>query len=84
MSTNANQLFADAPLLSGDSGGPVFNAQKELTGIISGGWFWLSAKKQPDSDDSIRVTWPARAGNLGAIQKLLDGEVEQPKLAANR
>ena len=84
MSTNANQLFADAPLLPGDSGGPVFNDEKELTGIISGGWFWLSAKKQPDSDDSIRVTWPARAGNLGAIQKLLDGEVEQPKLAANR
>jgi len=83
MSTNANQLFADAPLLPGDSGGPVFNDKQELTGIISGGWFWLSAKTQSDSEDSIRVTWPARAGNLGAIQKLLDGENEQPKLASN-
>jgi hypothetical protein len=61
----------------------VFNDKRELTGIISGGWFWLSAKKQPDSEDSIRVTWPARAGNLGAIQKLLDGETDPPKLASN-
>lgn len=82
MSTNANQLFADAPLLPGDSGGPVFNDMQELTGIISGGWFWLSAKTNLDSEDSLRVTWPARAGNLGAIQNLLDGENGQPKLAS--
>jgi hypothetical protein len=78
VSTNPNQLFADAPLLPGDSGGPVFNDQQELTGIISGGWFWLTAKKSrdSDSDDRIRVTWPARAGNLGAIVELLNLEQE--------
>ncbi len=76
MATNPNQLFADAPLLPGDSGGPVFNEKQQLTGIISGGWFWLSTKKNRDSEpgDSIRVTWPARAGNLGAILELLNSE----------
>ncbi len=85
VSTNPNQLFADAPLLPGDSGGPVFNSQKELTGIISGGWFWLTTQKNSDSKDSIRITWPARAGNLEPIQKLLDGETPQepPKLVSN-
>jgi S1-C subfamily serine protease len=84
VSTNPNQLFADAPLLAGDSGGPVFNDQQELTGIISGGWFWLAARTNPDSNDSMRVTWPARAGNLGAIQKLLDGETQKSaSLASN-
>lgn len=85
VSTNPKQLFADAPLLPGDSGGPVFNSDNQLTGIISGGWFWLNADVDSDTDKSLRITWPARAGNLGAIQKLLDHNSQlesEPALAA--
>lgn len=72
MATNPYQLFADVPLLPGDSGGPVFNANQEVVGIISGGWFWLDAGVKQASGESINVTWPARAGNLDAISKILE------------
>lgn len=66
------KIFADVPLLPGDSGGPVFNANKEVVGIISGGWFWWnSGLRTDDGNQSIRTTWPARASNIGPIQNLM-------------
>ena len=65
------KIFADVPLLPGDSGGPVFNAKHEVVGIISGGWFWWdSGLKTPDGS-YIRTTWPARASNVGPIQSMM-------------
>lgn len=68
--TNSNQIFSPVALMSGDSGGPVFNADHEVVGIISGGWFWFDGVS---SKDGIRhnLTWPARASNLKPILKLV-------------
>lgn len=71
------KIFADVPLLPGDSGGPVFNAQHEVVGIISGGWFWWDSGLKTPEGSGIRTTWPARASNVGPLQtmmaKMLDG-----------
>lgn len=75
--TNENKIFADAPLLPGDSGGPVFNQKHEVVGIISGGWFWFQ------SNETQRVTWPTRASNVGPIRSLLSGEKTCCGLARN-
>ena len=65
------KIFADVPLLPGDSGGPVFNEDHEVVGIISGGWFWWDSGIKTDSGFDIRTTWPARASNVGPIQTLV-------------
>ena len=84
VATNSKQLFADVPLLPGDSGGPVFNSRKELVGIVSGGWFWLDAGVKKESGESINVTWPARAGNLNSIQLVIDNaNPDGDQIAAN-
>lgn len=70
--TNENTIYADAALLPGDSGGPVFNDRKELVGIISGGWFWWDGGVTTSLGSSIKATWPARACNVGAIQRLVN------------
>lgn len=70
--TNEDELFADVALLPGDSGGPVFNDRQEIVGIISGGWFWWDGGVTTSGGSSIHTTWPARACNLSAIQKLLE------------
>ena len=64
--TDAVRIYADLCLLPGDSGGPVFNQNNEIVGIISGGWFWFKANEKT-------TTWPARAANGKAIRKLLEG-----------
>lgn len=69
--TSDTTIFADVPLLPGDSGGPVFNKKKEVVGIISGGWFWWDGGVTSDHGSSIKATWPARACNVGAIQRLI-------------
>ena len=70
--SSLEKIFADVPLLPGDSGGPVFNEKKEVVGIISGGWFWWnSGLKTNDGNQNIRTTWPARASNVGPIQSLM-------------
>jgi len=68
--TNANQIFSSVSLLSGDSGGPVFNEKREVVGIISGGWFWFDGVS---TSDGLRhnLTWPARTSNLKPILKLV-------------
>lgn len=65
------KIFADTPLLPGDSGGPLFNAKNEVVGIISGGWFWWDSGLKTESGGYIRTTWPARASNLGPLQSML-------------
>lgn len=65
------KIFADVPLLPGDSGGPVFNSNHEVVGIISGGWFWWDSGLKTASGDYIRTTWPARASNVGPLQSML-------------
>ena len=65
------KIFADVPLLPGDSGGPVFNSQHQVVGIISGGWFWWDSGLKTESGAYIRTTWPARASNVGPLQSML-------------
>lgn len=65
------KIFADVPLLPGDSGGPVFNSKHEVVGIISGGWFWWDSGLKTASGAYIRTTWPARASNVGPLQSML-------------
>lgn len=65
------KIFADVPLLPGDSGGPVFNSKHEVVGIISGGWFWWDSGLKTESGAYIRTTWPARASNVGPLQSML-------------
>ena len=65
------KIFADVPLLPGDSGGPVFNSQNRLVGVISGGWFWWDGGVTNDHGMTISATWLARAANLGPIRTLM-------------
>lgn len=65
------KIFADVPLLPGDSGGPVFNSEHQVVGIISGGWFWWDSGLKTESGAYIRTTWPARASNVGPLQAML-------------
>ncbi|MFK7769802.1 MAG: serine protease [Mariniblastus sp.] len=69
--SNENKIFADVPLLPGDSGGPVFNEDHEVVGIISGGWFWWDSGLKTPAGGYIRTTWPARASNVGPIQTMM-------------
>lgn len=82
--TNQKFIYADETLLPGDSGGPVFNKQKQLVGIISGGWFWWDAGIKSTEGVPVLSTWPARASNLESIRDLMRENIpEEPKLASN-
>lgn len=70
--SSPDKIFADVPLLPGDSGGPVFNHDHEVVGIISGGWFWWDSGLKTEAGAYIRTTWPARASNIGPIHSMLD------------
>ena len=74
--SSLEKIFADVPLLPGDSGGPVFNGDHQVVGIISGGWFWFNSGLMSESGSSIRTTWPARASNIGPIQTLMAKRLE--------
>lgn len=69
--SSTQKIFADVPLLPGDSGGPVFNEQNEVVGVISGGWFWWDGGVRNRQGASVSATWPARASNLGPIRTLM-------------
>lgn len=75
--SSLEKIFADVPLLPGDSGGPVFNQKNEVVGIISGGWFWFNSGIKTPSGSSIRTTWPARASNVGPLQTLITKKNEK-------
>jgi S1-C subfamily serine protease len=75
--SSLEKIFADVPLLPGDSGGPVFNQEKQVVGIISGGWFWFNSGITTPSGTSIRTTWPARASNVGPLQTLISKKNEK-------
>ncbi len=79
--SSVEKIFADVPLLPGDSGGPVFNAQHEVVGVISGGWFWWDSGLKTASGSYIRTTWPARASNIGPIQSMVE-KLEPPTRVA--
>jgi S1-C subfamily serine protease len=66
-----NRIFADVPLLPGDSGGPVFNEKHQVVGVISGGWFWWDADLTTHAGSKIKATWPARASNVEPIKVLM-------------
>lgn len=70
--TNAATIYADVALLPGDSGGPVFDQNGELVGIISGGWFWWDGGVRKSNGSIVSVTWPARASNLQPLLRLLE------------
>ncbi len=69
--SSMEKIFADVPLLPGDSGGPVFNADREVVGIISGGWFWYDGGVKLPNGSEIKATWPARASNVDPIKVLI-------------
>jgi hypothetical protein len=69
--THENQLYADVSLLPGDSGGPVFNQNRQVVGVISGGWFWWEAGVKDKGGSHVMATWPARAANATVLKKLL-------------
>ncbi len=71
--SSAEKIFADVPLLPGDSGGPIFNSRHEVVGVISGGWFWWDGGVTAPDGAIMRTTWPARASNVAPIQRMLDG-----------
>ena len=69
--TNDDMIYASVALLSGDSGGPIFNARRQVVGIISGGWFWYEAGVKSHDGVNLSVTWPARACNVTPLAELL-------------
>ena len=69
--SNSKRIYADVPLLPGDSGGPVFNDNKEVVGVISGGWFWWDGGVEGRTGSKISATWPARSCNTAAVRKLM-------------
>lgn len=71
ITTTNDKIFADAALLPGDSGGPVFNKRGEVVGVISGGWFWFDGGVRVKNGGSIQTTWPARSTNVAAVRKLM-------------
>lgn len=75
------KIFADVPLLPGDSGGPVFNANHEVVGVISGGWFWWDSGLKTASGSYIRTTWPARASNIGPIHSMINKMKPEARVA---
>lgn len=79
--SSTEKIFADVPLLPGDSGGPVFNADHEVVGVISGGWFWWDSGLKTPAGDYIRTTWPARASNLGPIRAMMSKLKPQERVA---
>ena len=68
--SSAEKIFADVPLLPGDSGGPIFNSRHEVVGVISGGWFWWDGGVTAPDGAIMRTTWPARASNVAPIQEI--------------
>jgi len=79
--SSIEKIFADVPLLPGDSGGPVFNSKHEVVGIISGGWFWWDSGLKTASGSYIRTTWPARASNIDPIKSMMANLGPQHRIA---
>ncbi len=71
--SSGDKIFADVPLLPGDSGGPIFNVRQEVVGVISGGWFWWDSGVTAPDGAVMRTTWPARASNVAPIRRMLEG-----------
>lgn len=80
--SSIEKIFADVPLLPGDSGGPVFNSNHEVVGIISGGWFWWDSGLKTADGSYIRTTWPARASNVGPIQEMVANLAPKHRIAS--
>ncbi len=81
--SSKEKIFADVPLLPGDSGGPVFNEKHEVVGIISGGWFWFDGGVKTNAGFDIKTTWPARASNVGPIKNLM-AKMQEESLTVDR
>ena len=58
--------WCDSECTQGDSGGPIYNDQNELVGIVSGGSVWV---KEPEGGP--KSCWPLRAGSLESIKQIL-------------
>ena len=71
--TTEDVIYADTCLLPGDSGGPIFNREKELVGVISGGWFHFGDQiKLPDCEGGMCAVWPATGCNTGPMNTLME------------
>ncbi|MCP4097191.1 MAG: trypsin-like peptidase domain-containing protein [Planctomycetaceae bacterium] len=79
--SSGDKIFADVPLLPGDSGGPIFNSSQEVVGVISGGWFWWDSGVTSPDGAMMRTTWPARASNVAPIRRMLEGLKKSTNIA---
>lgn len=75
--TDKETIYANVALLPGDSGGPGFNEQREVVGIVSGGWFWIDGRVKDNDGREVRTTWPARLSNTAPIHQLLADLVQK-------
>lgn len=72
VTTTDQKIFADVTLLPGDSGGPVFNENAEVVGVVSGGWFWWDSGVTNGDGMPVKATWPARTSNLKSVLELME------------
>ena len=77
VTTNQQKIFADVTLLPGDSGGPVFNEQNQVVGVVSGGWFWWDGGVT-NNGSPVRATWPARTSNLQSLLDVMQQAEQSP------
>jgi hypothetical protein len=61
------QLFIDAKVISGDSGGPIIS-NGEIVGIISGGYKWFDYE---ENNVKKRYTWPTLSGSTERLINFL-------------
>ena len=79
ITTDEEELYShDTLFVPGDSGGPVFNKNGELIGVISGGWFWWDGVESKSYGD-IKTTWPAKSCGLKPIEQLFDKLMKEIK-----
>jgi S1-C subfamily serine protease len=60
----------DGWTIPGDSGGPIFNKEKEIIGIVSGGIAWSNEKGFVHQERVIKPTWPIRCSSWDAIKSI--------------
>lgn len=76
--TDDNILCADAPLIPGDSGGPIFNKNHEIVGVVSGGSKWYDRNVFSVNKRKLPVTWPTRSSCT--VPEILEAVFNTPSM----
>jgi hypothetical protein len=64
----STKIYLDGTVIQGDSGCPIYNQNRELVGIVSGGNIWLEGQ----DESKPKATWPVRAGGRKPIEALIE------------